>query len=56
MLALKRKNGESITLTLPDGRVIVVEIVYSCYAYVKLAVEAPTDVAIVRTELIGTRP
>lgn len=55
MLALKRKQGESITITIPDGRVIVLEIVDSCYAYVKVAVQAPSDVSIVRTELIGAR-
>lgn len=55
MLALKRKKGESITVTLPDGRVMVFEIVDVRGETVRVGVEAPADVQILRTELIGER-
>ena len=55
MLALKRRNGESLTITLPDGRVIVVHVAKSACGMVKLRVHAPQDVQILRTELIGER-
>ena len=56
MLALKRKQGESVTLTLPDGRAIVVFISSWDNHVCKVAIEAPADVKILRTELIGQRP
>lgn len=56
MLALKRRKNESITLTMPDGRVIVFEIVEVRGDNVRVGVQAPADVSIVRTELIGARP
>ena len=56
MLALTRKQGESITITLPDGRAIVVEVVTIHPGAIKIGVEAPTDIKILRTELIGQRP
>lgn len=55
MLALKRRTNESITMTLPDGRVIVVHVVEAFAGVTKLGVLAPTDVTIVRSELIGAR-
>ncbi len=55
MLALKRRATESITMTLPDGRVIVVECVTVMNGVAKIGIEAPKDVQIVRTELIGER-
>ena len=55
MLALKRTKGESITVTLPDGRVMVFAIVDVRGATVKVGVQAPADVQILRTELIGQR-
>ena len=51
MLALKRKKGESLTITMPDGRVMVVEIVDVRGDVVKVGIEAPQDVQILRTEL-----
>ena len=55
MLALKRRSGESITMELPDGRVIVVEVVELSHGVVRIGIEAPKDVHILRTELIGER-
>ena len=55
MLALKRKKGESLTITMPDGRVMVVEIVDVRGDVVRIGIEAPGDVQILRTELIGQR-
>lgn len=55
MLALKRNAGESITMTLPDGRVIVIEFVEIRGDVVRVGIAAPKDVLILRTELIGSR-
>lgn len=55
MLALKRNSGESITMTMPDGRVIVIEVVEIRGDVVKVGIAAPQDVVILRTELIGAR-
>jgi len=43
-------------MTLPDGRIIVVEVMPIQPGVVKIGIEAPGDVKIVRTELIGQRP
>lgn len=51
-LVLTRKRGEGILLRLPDGRVIKVSVVeFRGSKRVRLAIDADTDVRIVREEL-----
>ena len=56
MLALSRKHEESITLILPDGRTVMVQLVQIDRRAdrAKLGVSAPPDIQIVRTELLPT--
>ena len=57
MLALGRKRGESITMVV-GGMVVVVKVYDVGKAVVRLAIEAPPEVRIIRTELLanGTNP
>lgn len=51
MLVLNRSVDESITLTLPDGRTILVMICDLGRDNVQVGINAPLDVQILRTEL-----
>ena len=52
MLALTRKTGESITLETDSGP-IVIHITKTNSTRVTVAIDAPRDVNIIRTELMG---
>ena len=51
MLVVSRKLGESIYLTLPDGREIKMTVVLIDRNKVRFGIEAPQDVKILREEL-----
>lgn len=56
MLVLQRKQHEIIDLTLPDGRVIVIQIVQfrntaSGEIAVRFGIEAPKDITVHRREI-----
>jgi len=51
MLVLSRRNGESLVLTLDDGREIEVRVVAG--GPCRLAVNAPADVAVGRAASAG---
>lgn len=50
MLVLTRRYGESVLITLPDGRTIQVQVVRRGGAGVKLGITAPADVVVDRRE------
>lgn len=52
MLVLSRKRKEAVRLILPDGREIRVVFCYWQNGQARLGFEAPTDVRIMREELI----
>ncbi len=53
MLVLTRKEGDSITLILPDGEEVLITLErYEGYS-TKVSVEAPDEVAIFRSELLA---
>lgn len=52
ILVLSRKPRESVTLVLLDGRMIQVTIVEVCKGKARLGFTAPTDVKIMRNELL----
>lgn len=51
MLTLMRKTGQSVRLTLPDGREITVRVARVQRGKVYLAIEAPRVVRVIRSEL-----
>lgn len=51
MLALTRRIGEKLNLYLPDGRKIEIVVDDSPHGRVKLCIEAPKDVFILRAEI-----
>lgn len=53
MLVLNRKVGEEIHLILEDGKVIRVKVVDERGRGVRLGIEAPAGVKVVRAELRG---
>ena len=55
MLALTRRIGESVILTLPDGRRVEVTITDKSAGQVRLGIEAPKDVRIDREEILEHR-
>jgi len=55
MLVLTRKVDESLTLTLPDGSVIVITLTEVRGDKVRIGIDAPRDVTVLRSELIGER-
>lgn len=55
MLALTRRIGESVILTLPDGRRVEVTITDKSAGQVRLGIEAPKDVRIDRDEVFQRR-
>jgi len=52
MLVLSRKRGERLVLSLPSGGSVTVSVEYLGKMNVKLGVEAPDDVEILREELV----
>lgn len=52
MLVLSRKLGESVKI----GDDVVVTVVYVDRVRIKLGIEAPRDVSVVRSELINREP
>lgn len=50
MLVLKRSQDEQVTFELPDGQRITVKVITA--RAVKLGIEAPPEVKILRDELI----
>ena len=55
MLALTRRIGESVILTLPDGRRVEFWISDKSAEQVRLGIDAPDDVRIDRSEVIQRR-
>lgn len=53
MLVLTRERDQVIVLTMPDGRVIRLLTVKTSASDVRLGIDAPSDVKIVREELLG---
>jgi carbon storage regulator CsrA len=53
MLVLTRKLHESITLTLPSGEVIEVEVVKLASGKVRLGVKAEPETKVMRKELVA---
>jgi carbon storage regulator CsrA len=51
MLALSRRSGEEIVLTLPNGERIAVKVFRIMYDKVRIAIDAPGDVTIHRGEV-----
>jgi carbon storage regulator len=51
MLVLTRKPGETIVLKLPTGEVVQVVVINIDHSRVRVGVEAPKDVVILRGEL-----
>lgn len=52
MLALTRRIGESVILTLPDGRRVEFAITDKSAGQVRAGIDAPKDVRIDREEVI----
>ena len=52
MLVLSRKLGERLMLLLPDGGAVAVSVEYLGNTNVKLGIDAPEDVAVLREELV----
>jgi len=56
MLVVSRKLGESVTIDLPDGRVIKVTLTEVGLGKARIGIDAPRDVNIARTELVPPKP
>lgn len=56
VLILSRRWQESLILTLPDGRTIKVLVVEIGRSNVRLGIDAPDDVDILRSELLPVPP
>lgn len=52
MLAITRRPGERVTLYLPDGQTIEVVVVATTNKLVRLGIDAPQEVDIVRNEIL----
>lgn len=50
MLCLRRRNGQRVFLTLPDGREIEILVKDARAGYVRIYIGAPADVAIRRED------
>lgn len=53
MLVLSRKRGEKLIVTLPDGRKIEIVVGKVAGQRVTLAIDAPRDVPVKRSELVA---
>lgn len=51
MLCITRRDNQDTLLRLPDGREILVRIVWSRHGRAMLGIDAPPDVHIARAEL-----
>ena len=56
MLCLSRKLGESITIDLPDGRIIKITLNEIGINKARIGIDAPRDINIARTELVPPKP
>jgi carbon storage regulator len=56
MLVLSRGEDERLLLTLPDGRTVTVLVVAVGRGRVRLGVDAPRDVKVLRAELLDGEP
>jgi len=56
MLVLSRRDGEAIELRLPSGEVVLVSVVKTKGNTVRIGIDAPEDVHILRQELVRTMP
>jgi len=56
MLVLTRRAKQRITLLLPDGRSVFVEIMRVRGSHVRVGVDAPDDIEVRRTELSRPAP
>jgi len=54
MLILSRKEGEGITLTLPNGENVEIILVEHCGQKTAVGINAPDDVTILRNELLDS--
>ena len=52
MLVLSRKEGETITITLPNGKEIIVSLVQLRRSSARIGIEAPPEIHVLRSELI----
>ena len=52
MLVLKRKAGESVTIITKVGNIVVTVFRENRWGKIDLAIEAPREIEIVRTELL----
>lgn len=52
MLILSRKSDESLTFFMPDGQKMLLKVKEVTGQSMKIAIDAPKNVRIVRTELI----
>jgi len=52
MLVLSRRRGEQVTIVLPDGRHVVVEVFGYTSPYFKIGFAADQDIKIYRSELL----
>lgn len=52
MLVLERRAGQSLIVTLPDGRGFTIKAVEINNKRIKIGIEAPDDVKVVREELL----
>lgn len=55
MFVLGRREGESIILRCPDGIEIEVKVIRQSTGALKLGIEAPETVTIIRKELLETK-
>jgi carbon storage regulator CsrA len=51
MLVLKRKVEEWVNIHLPDGRLVRVGVIDLGYRNMRLAIDAPRDVSVMRAEI-----
>jgi len=52
MQIITRKSEQSITMVLPQGQEIIVTLVELLESSARIGIEAPTEIYVVRTELI----
>ena len=55
-MVVTRKLGESITIDLPDGKVIKITLTEVGLGKARIGIEAPRDINIARTELVPVKP
>ena len=55
MLYLSRGEGQRLTLTLPDGRTVTVDVLELDRGRVRLGIDAPCDIIVDREEIARLR-